>query len=189
MCRQFHNYLSWPNSQCVDSMKRCAVAITLSALIATTVPTAHGAFLRKDRGSSKLHIEHNEIEVDPTPLRQTTSTVTDSPTSDVQWMERFLRSEPPCTAANKQKALYIAYEMSPTLDESPATALAVETTWVSVSRMRAYGKNGVFAAQVSGARSRYARKRTLTMSIYDTQQHHVHHLSTTSSITLDLAQN
>lgn len=175
-----------------DSMKHCAVAITLSALIATTMPTAHGGFLRKDRGSSKHHIERDESGVEHTPLGQTTSTATDPPTSDVQWMERFLRNEPPCTAANKQKALYIAYEMSPTLDESPATALAVETTWVSVSRMRAFGKNhsciyGVFAAQVSGHRD--ARKRTLTMSIYDTQQHHVHHLSTTSLITLDLAQN
>ena len=55
-----------------------------------------------------------------------------------------------CTHA---KALYIAYELSPTLDESPAMSLAVETTWKSVSRMRAYGSNGVFAAQVIKHRS------------------------------------
>jgi hypothetical protein len=55
-----------------------------------------------------------------------------------------------CTHA---KALYIAYELSPTLDDSPATSLAVETTWKSVSRMRAYGSNGVFAAQVRMHRS------------------------------------
>lgn len=67
----------------------------------------------------------------------------------VRWQdswELFKARDPPCTAQNKQKALYISYEVEPPLETSPATSLVVETTWLSVSAMRRYGSNGVFAA-------------------------------------------
>jgi hypothetical protein len=72
------------------------------------------------------------------------------PPMPVRWEDRWSATDPPCNSSNKQKALYIAYTLDPPLSASPATALAVETTWVSLSSMRAHGTNGVFAAQPFG---------------------------------------
>ena len=55
--------------------------------------------------------------------------------------------EPPCTAENKQKAIYLSYNLSgPGLVDEPATELAVSTTWVNVSGIRRYGSNGWFGS-------------------------------------------
>ena len=59
-------------------------------------------------------------------------------------------ARPNCTAATKQKALYLQYGFSPTLTESPATDLSVQVEWNSTSDMRRWGRNGIFAAHPIG---------------------------------------
>jgi hypothetical protein len=56
----------------------------------------------------------------------------------------------PCTAATKQKALYLRYDFDPPLVYSPATDISVEHTWNSTADLRRWGANGVFAAQPIG---------------------------------------
>ena len=59
-------------------------------------------------------------------------------------------SSPPCTAATKQKALYLHYDIEPPLSAEPATDISVEHVWNSTSKLRAFGANGVFASQPIG---------------------------------------
>ena len=53
----------------------------------------------------------------------------------------------PCTAANKQKALYLEYDIQPSLADEPATDISVEHVYKSTQHLNSYGKNGVFASQ------------------------------------------
>ena len=57
---------------------------------------------------------------------------------------------PPCTHSNKQTALYLDYDLEPSLKASPAVDVSIEHIWNSTADMRRYGKNGVFAAQPVG---------------------------------------
>lgn len=59
-------------------------------------------------------------------------------------------TSPPCSDATKQKALYLDYELDPSLQDVPATDLSVSTRWINESAIFAYGSNGVFAAQPFG---------------------------------------
>ena len=59
-------------------------------------------------------------------------------------------SAPNCTAAPKQKAIYLKYSFSPTLQESPATDITAETVWTSTTDLRRYGHNGIYAAHPVG---------------------------------------
>eukprot|EP01060_Flectonema_neradi_P040869 TRINITY_DN9470_c0_g1_i1.p1 TRINITY_DN9470_c0_g1~~TRINITY_DN9470_c0_g1_i1.p1 ORF type:complete len:291 (+),score=52.78 TRINITY_DN9470_c0_g1_i1:131-1003(+) len=52
----------------------------------------------------------------------------------------------------KQKALYVHYTYNPSLVDVPATNLTAEVVWTSTSKMKAYGKNGIFAAQPVGSK-------------------------------------
>jgi hypothetical protein len=65
------------------------------------------------------------------------------PWSDTPWPHGSSN----CTAKTKQKALYLGYSFSPSLEDTPAFDIAVEQYWNATSDMRRYGKNGVFAAQ------------------------------------------
>jgi len=51
-----------------------------------------------------------------------------------------------CSHLNKQIALYLDYDFGEPLIKIEPTALRVKTSWVNVTDIRAYGKNGVFAA-------------------------------------------
>eukprot|EP00041_Stephanoeca_diplocostata_P018679 m.393369 g.393369 ORF g.393369 m.393369 type:complete len:340 (+) comp21087_c1_seq21:223-1242(+) len=55
-----------------------------------------------------------------------------------------------CTGANKQKALYLDYDISPSLKDGPAADLSVGVVWENETQMRHYGANGIFAAQPFG---------------------------------------
>ena len=57
---------------------------------------------------------------------------------------------PNCTAANKQKALYLQYVIEPPLQESPALDISVEHRWNATSDMSRWGTNGVYAANPVG---------------------------------------
>ena len=57
----------------------------------------------------------------------------------------------PCTAATKQKALYLSYDFEPSLRHTPALDILVYHTWTSLSDLHRYGKNGVYAAQPIGS--------------------------------------
>jgi hypothetical protein len=53
----------------------------------------------------------------------------------------------PCTGVNKQKALYLEYDIQPSLAVDPATDISVEHMYTSTQHLKSYGKNGVFASQ------------------------------------------
>ena len=55
----------------------------------------------------------------------------------------------PCNGTNKQKALYIHYNLDPPLSDTglAATDISVEHLWNNTADMRKYGSNGVYAAQ------------------------------------------
>ena len=55
-----------------------------------------------------------------------------------------------CTQANKQKAIYLQYDLEPPLHVSPATDISVEHVWNATGDLRRYGTKGVFAAQPIG---------------------------------------
>ena len=50
-------------------------------------------------------------------------------------------------AADRHRALYLQYTITPTLEEQPATDISVEHIYNSTSKLKAYGKNGIFASQ------------------------------------------
>jgi len=57
---------------------------------------------------------------------------------------------PACDHSNKQKALYLTHTLHPSLADSPATDISIDVHWINTSSMRAYGTNGIFAAQPFG---------------------------------------
>ena len=56
-------------------------------------------------------------------------------------------ASPPCNGTNKQKAMYLNYDLEPSLQDSPATDISVDHIWNSTAALRRYGHNGVYAAQ------------------------------------------
>ncbi len=84
----------------------------------------------------------------------------------------------PCTGENKQKALYLEYNIQPSLDVEPATDISVEHLYTSTQQLKAYGKNGIFASQpihTADGPSGYfgsqvtPSKGTLLFSLWDAQ--------------------
>eukprot|EP00756_Hemistasia_phaeocysticola_P064779 Hpha_TRINITY_DN8058_c0_g1::TRINITY_DN8058_c0_g1_i1::g.140193::m.140193 len=55
-----------------------------------------------------------------------------------------------CNQTNKQKALYAEYTYTTPLSKEPALEVAAAAEWTHISKMRQYGKNGIFAAQPFG---------------------------------------
>eukprot|EP01084_Bolivina_argentea_P177509 306942_1 len=51
-----------------------------------------------------------------------------------------------CNSTNKQKALYAYFAHEPSLADSPAFEIETEVTWVNVTSLRTWNKNGIYDA-------------------------------------------
>lgn len=63
----------------------------------------------------------------------------------------MIGDDPNCTAATKQKALYLDYTFEPALKTNPAVDISAEVILNSTKAMREYGHNGIYAAHPIGS--------------------------------------